>query len=91
MGEFPPFRTRENHLWEALRRALLEAFVASLPDGLHVQVGQDGASLSCGQARRRSAARALLTDAPIPILILGEPTEGLDLKPRSDYGVRCAR
>jgi len=39
-------------------------------------VGEVGTQLSGGQARRIAIARAFLKDAPI--LVLDEPTEGLD-------------
>jgi len=65
---------------EALRRALadaqLDAFLEALPDGLDTWLGPSGANLSGGEARRVAIARALLADRPI--LLLDEPTEGLD-------------
>ncbi|MGM0594917.1 MAG: amino acid ABC transporter ATP-binding/permease protein, partial [Pseudomonadota bacterium] len=66
----------EEQLMAALEAAQLKAFIDELPDGLDTWVGEAGLTLSGGQARRVAIARALLKDAPI--LLLDEPTEGLD-------------
>jgi ABC-type multidrug transport system fused ATPase/permease subunit len=63
-------------VWRALRAADLDGFVAGLPDGLHSPVGQRGRRLSGGQLRRLGLARALVREAPV--LIMDEPTAGLD-------------
>ena len=60
----------------ALRAAQLGPELAAMPDGLDTMAGENGTRFSGGQARRLSIARAILKDAPI--LLLDEPTEGLD-------------
>ena len=60
----------------AVDAAGLAAWVAALPRGLDTWVGEAGVQVSGGQARRIALARCILKDAPI--LVLDEPTEGLD-------------
>lgn len=60
----------------ALEAAGLQSFIRGLPEGLHTWVGEHGCSVSGGEARRIALARVYLKNAPI--LLLDEPTEGLD-------------
>ncbi len=66
----------EDQLQQALRDSCLDLWVAGLPLGLDTAVGVNGSAVSGGEARRIALARALLKDAAI--LLLDEPTEGLD-------------
>ena len=66
----------EPELEQAVDKASLSEFVATLPDGLQTIVGERGAQLSGGQRQRVAIARAFLKDAPV--LILDEATSHLD-------------
>lgn len=60
----------------AARAAGCDAFIEEFRHGYDTVVGERGATLSGGQARRIAIARVLLKDAPI--VVLDEPLEGLD-------------
>src|SRR5689334_7039298 len=61
---------------KAAELANADVFVRELPDGYNTLVGERGVTLSGGQQQRIAIARAIIRDAPI--LILDEPTTGLD-------------
>jgi ABC-type multidrug transport system fused ATPase/permease subunit len=66
----------EREVVAAARAADAHDFVTALPEGYDTVVGQRGRLLSGGQRQRLAIARAMIRDAPV--LILDEPTTGLD-------------
>jgi ABC-type multidrug transport system fused ATPase/permease subunit len=61
---------------EAVEAAQLEDVIERLPEGYETVVGPRGATLSGGERQRVAIARAMIRDSPI--LLLDEPTTGLD-------------
>ena len=66
----------DEEIYEALKSANLDEFVATLPLGINTKVGESGIKLSGGQKQRLAIARALLRNSNI--IIFDESTSSLD-------------
>ncbi|MFD2171641.1 ABC transporter ATP-binding protein [Tumebacillus lipolyticus] len=66
----------DEEIWQAAKRAQLEAFILQQPEGMDTVIGERGVKLSGGQKQRLAIARMFLKNPPI--LILDEATSALD-------------
>jgi ATP-binding cassette, subfamily B, bacterial len=66
----------DDEVWQALRTAQADGFVAALPAGLDTRLGERGTSLSGGQRQRLSLARALVRRPRL--LVMDDATSAVD-------------
>ena len=70
----------DDALWRVLEKVQLADWARAQPQGLQTRLGEYGAAVSGGQARRIALARLLLK--PRALLLLDEPFAGLDAATR---------
>ena len=66
----------DTELTQAINLAGLGKMVCQLTEGINTWIGENGVKMSAGESRRLALARVYLKKAPV--LLLDEPTEGLD-------------
>ncbi|WP_103935781.1 ABC transporter ATP-binding protein [Thermomonospora echinospora] len=81
----------DEQVWQALRLAQADGFVAALPDGMDTRVGERGATLSGGQRQRLALARAVVRRPRL--LVLDDATSSVDpqVESRILQGLRAAQ
>ncbi len=72
-GQAPP-----EEVAAALETSGVAGYAGRMPQGVHTQIGRNGARLSGGEKQKLAVARALLKDAPV--VILDEATSGFDVE-----------
>jgi ATP-binding cassette subfamily B protein len=85
-GGTPDQAITDDNMWEALRVAAADDFVAAHPDGLGMRVAQGGANLSGGQRQRLAIARAVIRRPAI--YLFDDAFSALDVP--TDAAVRAA-
>ncbi|KLI05487.1 ABC transporter ATP-binding protein [Mycolicibacterium conceptionense] len=85
-GAVPGQELTDEQMWEALRIAAADDFVAAHPDGLDRPVAQGGINFSGGQRQRLAIARAVIRRPPI--YLFDDAFSALDV--HTDARVRAA-
>ena len=86
LGAPPGHVADEDEMWEALRVAAANDFIAAHPDGLAMQVAQGGMNFSGGQRQRLAIARAVIRRPAI--YLFDDAFSALDV--HTDARVRAA-
>ncbi|MGI5130273.1 ABC transporter ATP-binding protein [Pseudonocardia sp. CA-107938] len=79
----------DEDIWEALRVASADGFVAALRWGLDTRIGEQGLALSGGQRQRLALARAVLGHPPV--LVLDDPLSALDVHTEAEVEAALRR
>jgi ATP-binding cassette, subfamily B, bacterial len=79
----------DEDVWDALRVASADGFVAALPWGLDTRIGEQGMSLSGGQRQRLALARSVLGRPPV--LVLDDPLSALDVHTEAEVEAALRR
>ncbi len=79
----------DEEIEKAARLANAHEFIINLPQGYNTILSERGGTLSGGQRQRIAIARAAIRSAPI--IILDEPTTGLDYKSQNAVNTALAR
>ncbi|MCK5829738.1 MAG: thiol reductant ABC exporter subunit CydC [Methylococcales bacterium] len=72
----------EMEIKQAIKMAGLDNYISNLPEGINSWIGENGAQVSGGEGRRIALARVYLKNTSI--ILLDEPTEGLDKETEQD-------
>jgi ATP-binding cassette subfamily B protein len=89
LGVSGPSTYTDEDVWDALRVASADGFVAALPWGLDTRIGEQGMSLSGGQRQRLALARAVLGHPPV--LVLDDPLSALDVHTEAEVEAALRR
>lgn len=72
----------DEEIWQVVRRVGLERLIGSLPEGIDTPMEEAGSRFSGGERQRIALARILLQSSPV--VLLDEPTTGLDRQTELD-------
>ncbi|MDM5188202.1 thiol reductant ABC exporter subunit CydC [Bacillus sp. DX4.1] len=73
----------DKDIWNVVEQAQISSLISSLPEGLQTKMHEMGKRFSGGERQRIAFARTLLQETPV--IVLDEPTIGLD--PKTEYAL----